>query len=562
MIPTAAIVDTLQQLTALAQICGADRAVTELRQTASTIEALGAEGAAYLAQLASDGRFGELTGISPTLHSTLGELASGGAAETLEAARAGVPWLSRRLLELSAVGLGEAVVLARHLNVLTIADLEAALDDGRIAEEIGEDTDSRIRAVADTLRSDVRVLTLGRALDLGETLAGYIARTCPHLDEIVVAGDIRRFEPVVPSIVLVARSSDPPAAVDAVCALARVEDVLHRSARRVVILFQRTEVDLRVAAPEEYGSVLVAATGSRAHLAALRSLGDGGQSQAAEEDVYRHVGLVCIPPEMRHDTGEIEAAAQNRLPRLVTLMDILGDLHMHSTYSDGADTLESMVAASCALGYEYIAITDHSEHAAASRTLTIDRLARQRDEIARLRERYPSIVILHGVETDILPGGRLDFEDAVLESLDIVLASLHDDADHSPERLTRRCIQAIRHPLVTIITHPQNRLVGRRSGYDLDFEAVYAAAAETGTALEVDGAPGHLDLDGEHARAAAGAGVTLTIDSDCHRAATLGRQMRMGVGTARRGWIEPRHVLNTRSVDAVRDFIAKKRAGR
>jgi DNA polymerase (family 10) len=233
---------------------------------------------------------------------------------------------------------------------------------------------------------------------------------------------------------------------------------------------------------------------------------------------------------------------------------------MHTTYSDGADALEAMVAQCCALGYEYIAITDHSERAGASRTLSRDDLARQRDEIAQARERYPQIAILHGAEVDIMPDGRLDFPDAVLEPLDLVLASLHDAAGQDGETLTRRCIRAIRHPLVTIITHPGNRVVGRRGIYPLDYDAVYAAAAETGTALEVDGAPSHLDLDGEHARAAIAAGVTLTIDSDCHRVRALDLQMQLGIGTARRGWVEPRHVLNTRPLADVRAFVAAKRA--
>jgi DNA polymerase (family 10) len=218
-----------------------------------------------------------------------------------------------------------------------------------------------------------------------------------------------------------------------------------------------------------------------------------------------------------------------------------------------------MVAACLSLGYDYMAITDHSERAAASRTLSIDELARQRDEVARLREEFPQIEILHGVEVDILLDGSLDFPDAVLEPLDIVLASLHDSGRQDPATLTRRCIQAIRHPLVNVITHPANRLVGRKAGYALDFDAVYAAAAETGTALEIDGAPSHLDLDSDHARAAVAAGVTVVIDSDCHHARSLSRQMQMGVGIARRGWVEARHALNARAVEKVRAFVAAKR---
>jgi DNA polymerase (family X) len=283
---------------------------------------------------------------------------------------------------------------------------------------------------------------------------------------------------------------------------------------------------------------------------------------AREPDVYSQAALPFIPPELRHGSGEIEAAAAGRLPALVARADIRGDLHMHTTYSDGADALDAMVSACCALGYEYIAITDHSERAAASRTLRPSDLERQRDEIAAVRARYPQIVILHGVETDIMPDGRLDFSDDILEPLDIVLASLHDSAGHDAKGLTRRCIQAIRHPLVTVVTHPANRLVGRRAGYPLDFDAVFAAAAETGTALEVDGAPSHIDLDGAQARAAVAAGVTLTIDSDCHRAGLLDLQMQIGIGTARRGWVEPRHVLNARPLAEVRAFIAAKRARR
>jgi DNA polymerase (family 10) len=234
---------------------------------------------------------------------------------------------------------------------------------------------------------------------------------------------------------------------------------------------------------------------------------------------------------------------------------------MHTTYSDGGDSLREMVMTCHALGYEYIAITDHSEGAAASRTLTRDQIARQRDEIDRLRESVAGMAILHGIEVDILPNGTLDFSDAVLEQFDIVLASLHESAGQDGRRLTERTIQALRHPLVNVLTHPMNQLVGRRAGYDLDYDSVYAAAVETGTALEVDGAPGHLDLDGEHARAAAAAGVTLTIDSDCHRASALDRHMRLGIGTARRGWVQASSVLNTRSVESVRAFVHAKRVG-
>ncbi len=283
---------------------------------------------------------------------------------------------------------------------------------------------------------------------------------------------------------------------------------------------------------------------------------------STEQEIYSALGLPFIPPEIRAGDGEIAAAASGTLPRLVERVDIRGDLHMHSSWSDGRDTIESMVAACAALGYEYMAITDHSPHSAASRNLSIDGVKKQADELAAIRERHPGIVILHGCEVDILPDGKLDFPDRVLERFDIVLASLHEAAGHGPDQLLKRYLAALRHPLVALITHPTNRLVPSRAGYALDYDQLFAAAVETGTMLEIDGAPTHLDLDGSLARRAVAAGATVAIDSDCHRADMLDRQMRFGVTMARRGWVEAGHAINTRPLAAVREFIAAKRGGR
>lgn len=501
-----------------------------------------------------------------TLAAVLRQLAgfptTGGAAEATELeSHARLPLLYRHLLDLNTLTHNEAADLATHLSIATLADLYVALDDGRAARLLDQQSLSRLTAAADLLALETRPMTLGRATDLLEGIQGHLRHSCPALQAFVPAGDTRRYEPLVSSLVLVGSANDPEAAVASVCAAPLVEDVLFRTSKRALLVMHSTEVDVRIAAPDEFGTVLFIATGSREHLRAVtRRRGPRGLS-AREQDVYAQAGLAWIPPELRHNTGEVEAASRGALPHLVECRHIRGDLHMHTTYSDGQDTLETMVAACVGLGYEYIAITDHSENAGASRTVSRDALLRQRDEIGRMRERYPQIAILHGIEVDILESGRLDFPDDVLEPLDIVLASLHDAARHDGATLTRRCLEAIRHPLVNVITHPSNQLVGRRTGYELDYAAIYDAAAESGTALEVDGAPSHLDLDGEHARAAVANGVTITIDSDCHRAKALARQMEFGIGTARRGWVGPGHVLNARPLDAVQAFVAAKRNG-
>ena len=546
----------LRQLGDFAEIRGASVDASAWRRLASDIESLGATAMARLPDLARHNRLSEFN-VPSALQATVRDIVLDGPDQTIAASWASLPWLIRRLIEFAGVDSATAAALARH-GIVTFYDLEAALQDGRVASHFSRH-EEHLKLAAESLTVERLRLPLGRAVDLAENFVLLVAASCPEIVALVPAGDVRRFEPVVESMIVVGSAPDPPATLERICSIPMVQCALFQTSRRVLLRYQQTEIDVRIAAPDEYGSALHIATGAPAHVAAVRARHAGTRLCAREEDVYAEARLEFIVPELRHNTGEIEAAAARELPVLIAREDIRGDLHMHSIYSDGRDSVATMVQAAAALGYEYIAITDHSARSAASRTVTVDALQRQRDEIERLRERFPALVILHGIEVDIMPDGRLDFDDKVLEPLDIVLASLHDSAGHDGARLTRRCLGAIRHPLVNVITHPANRLVGRNPGHDLDFEAVYAAAAESGTALEIDGAPSHLDLDGEHARAAVAARVSVTIDSDCHKATLLDRQMRLGVGTARRGWVQARHVLNTRPAAEVRAFVAAKR---
>jgi DNA polymerase (family 10) len=420
-------------------------------------------------------------------------------------------------------------------------------------------------------------ISLARAHLLASSAIHESSRAGIPAQSLTATGSLRRCAPDIGDAAILATlaASHHADVIARFAMLPMVRRVVERTASMIRVETVRGHATFHLAAPDHYGAALVWHTGSHRHTEALRRRAarmglqfddgilhgpDGGTiATRTEEDVYRFLDLPWIPPELREGSDEIEAASRRVLPCLISQQHIRGDLHMHTTWSDGRDTTEVMVRAAAALGYEYVAITDHSERAPCARTLSAADVPRQREEIAQVRERVPGIALLHGIEADIMKDGSLDFADDILEGFDIVLASLHDHGGQSGRDLTERYIQAMRHPLVNVITHPANRSPAVWPGYDLDYPRLFDAAVETGTALEIDGAPGHLDMDGLVARQAIAAGVTIVIDSDCHRAEALGRQMRFGVGTARRGWVEPRHVLNTRDVDQVRAFVAAKR---
>src|SRR5262245_4428339 len=423
-------------------------------------------------------------------------------------------------------------------------------------------------------------MPLGRAHLLASLVMREVRRAGLPTDDVLPLGSLRRWAPDIGdvSLLAVAQPAVHDEVLDGFLKLPPVTGMLSRLPSSVEAATERGRVRLHVTAPEDAGAALVWHTGTRRHTEQLQELAnqiglvfrDGLLSRPNgalvsapdEEEVYRRLQLPFISPELREGLDEITVAARGDLPVLVSPSDIRGDLHMHSTWSDGRDSIQHMVLAAKQIGYEYVAITDHSERAFASRKLLALEVPIQREEIDALRARVSGIQILHGVEVDIMGDGTLDFDDALLKDFDIVLASLHDDQGHDRQQLTERYLRAIDHPLVNIITHPANRSPAISPGYDIDFDRVFAAASTTGTALEIDGAPGHLDMDGTLARRAIAAGVTVVIDSDCHRAEALARQMLFGIGTARRGWVEPGHVLNTHGVDAVRAFVAKKRARR
>lgn len=485
----------------------------------------------------------------------------------------------RRVLELSGISVGQLAALHREIGVTSAGELSTALADGEVARLGGfgpRDVQAITRALTE-LRGEDR-LPLGRAFRVAGEVTRALEHACSATGRVTPVGSLRRYEPTVRDVSLLAEAEDVTRTIDAFVDLPMVVEVLHRGARKAVVRTERAPVALHVASPLAIGAALVHHTGSREHnlqlvaLAAARGVRlsaagfvepDGRERAfASEAAVYDALGLEPIAPELRQGTGEIDAARSASLPRLVSREAIRGDLHVHTNWSDGRDSIETIVRAAIALGYEYVAITDHSVSSTSARGLSSARLLQQMEEIADVRRRVPGIAVLHGSEVDIRPDGRLDFPDELLERLDIVLASLHDSAGDAPSRLTERYLAAIRHPLVAIVTHPTNRMVGTTPGYELDFDRLFAAAVETGTVLEIDGAPVHLDMDGATARRATAAGVMVSIDSDGHRADALEGQMHFGVATARRGWVEASHVLNARPLGEVRAIIARKKQWR
>ncbi len=501
----------------------------------------------------------------PQLRKRFQHMYEAGAWVLLESAIADLPADLRWLFESGAVTVSQLAAIYQHLGATSAAELGAAVAQRAIRSVPGldEETEAAVAAALPSLRARIPRIPLGRAVGIVDPILALL-RGHPDIEWATPSGSLRRGQESVGDLDLLAASENPAGAIDDLSRLPAAGRLLHVSERRLYLLLERVQLGVRFPSPSEAGAALLRVTGSLEHLRRLEGLArdrnvDLYAPAATEDEVYARLGLPFIPAEIRNGDDEIRAARDGTLPRLVSRADIRGDLHMHSSWSDGHDPIEQMVSACAEIGYEYIAITDHSQGSSASRSLTVDGIARQAEEISELRERYSNIEILHGCEVDILPDGRLDFPDRVLQQFDIVLASLHDDAGQAPAALERRYLAAMKHPMVAIITHPTNRLIPHRRGYDLDYDRIFNAAAETGTLVEIDGAPAHLDLDGALARRAVAAGATVVIDSDCHRADALGRQMELGVTMARRGWVEARHVFNARPLSEVRALLARKR---
>jgi len=495
-------------------------------------------------------------------------------------------WVPDLLERLRVHGSDEVDATLRGLPAVVRAVARAALDHPPLADAL-ERHDLLLPADLDRVDASDLESLLGERDHRGVALGRAWMQSVTAMDELTVltpmpvhwerAGGLRRVEPVLHDPVLIAATDEPRTWVRAVTDALPDATLGYVGQCAFALATDPEPLVVHAVTPAALPTAHCWYTGPRAHVADLRTraraqgltftrdyLGRAGRPLALddEEALYRALDVVPVPVELRDRPGIVDAAARGDLPALVSVADIRGDLHMHTVWSDGRDSMATMLHAAEALGYAYVAITDHSPTAKASRVLTLERLTRQADEVAEMRAAFPGLTILHGIEVDIQANGSLDVPDGILASLDIVLASLHQGLGHDPERLLARYMAAASHPLVNVLTHPANRAPGRAPGYALDYDRLFEHAARTGTAVEIDGAPGHLDLDAPLAARAAEAGAMLVVNSDCHMADRLGRQMTFGVSLARRAGLTPRHVLNTGDVEAVRAFVAAKRAGR
>jgi DNA polymerase (family X) len=566
-LPNAAIADALQELGDLYELDGAIvHRVVAYRSAAKTVR----EAPVSVAALARAGRATELPGIGATLQEKILTLSQEGTIPAAERLRAKFPPGLVAITRIPGLGPKRARLLHRELGIDSPQALrEAALAQRlRTVRGLGPKFEARVLAALDAgaaEREAPRVL-LSKATLIGEALIAGLSERGGARTHVQLAGSLRRQADSVKDLDLIATTPRPAALAKNLIALEEVESVSSAGAAGAR---GRTHsglpIDLRVAKPAQLGNLLQHFTGSARHNAALREsavrsglhvseyglLEDAGghtRTCATERELYGLLGLAYIEPELREDRGELQAARLDRggnLPELVRLADIRGDLHCHTVASDGHNTIEEMAQAARERGYEYVAITDHSASHGFGNEVSPQELRRQLERLREANARLEGIELLAGSEVNILPDGSLDYEDSLLAELDWVIASVHTAFGMSEQKMTARMIAAIEHPLVRAIGHPTGRLIMRRAPYAIDLEAVFAAAARTGTMLEINGNPDRRDLSDVNARAAARAGVQIVIDSDAHRVRTL-ENMRWGVASARRGWLTAGDVANTR----------------
>ena len=530
--------------------------------------------AGYPADIAGLGETGleAIPNVGAHLARKIIEFRESGSVQELDELRAQVPAGLRTLLTVPGLGPRRARQVYDELGIASVSELLGALHDQRLRglRGWGPRSEANLAQAIHEAQSGGGRIHLDVALDLAQEMLGELT-ALPSVQRAAYAGSLRRMRETVGDIDLLVTSQQPTQVMQAFCSSPRVARVLaHGPTKASALTTKGVQVDLRVVDPAVWGAALMYFTGSRPHNIHIRTLAvraglklseyglfdaETGEQLAAatEEDIYARLGLPWIMPTLREDRGEIEAAIDGRMPDLVQEHDIRGDLHVHTNLTDGIAPLPEMVAAARDRGYSYCAITDHAPQLYMQR-MTTDKMLAQRRQLRDLQQ-TAGIALLHGTELNIAPDGSLDWDDEILSGFDVVVASVHSQLRQPKDQMTTRLLRAISNPHVDIIGHPTTRLIGHRPPIDADLDEIFAAAARTGTALEINSFPDRLDLDDELIARARRAGVKFAISTDAHAVPHLG-YLKFGVATAQRGWAGPAEVINTYPLAKLRRFLS------
>ena len=526
-----------------------------------------------LGLLVNEGRLREVPGIGDAISKKITELITTGRLEYYDSLRAEFPEGITAFLEIPGIGPKTAMRLTQELGIKSADELEAAIVDGKVAGlfRMGDKTAESILHHIRSMRTKEQRIPIGVVLPIVDDITALLCQ-CPGLRNLVPAGSLRRFKETIGDIDLMGTAEEAPGIIDAFVELPQIREILVKGGTKAsVIIHQNLQVDLRVVEHDAFGSLLQYFTGSKEHNIILRErahrqglklseygIADLGTGQlekfSSEEGFYSRLGLEFIPPELREGQLEIERAERGALPRLVEISDMKGDFHIHTDWSDGHDSIEAMALAARALGYQYLAITDHSAGRGIAHGLNEERLRKQMAVIDELNKRLDGIRVLSGVEVDIRADGSLDLSDGILSDLDVVIAAVHSAMGHEEGKMTRRIIRALENPNVDILAHPSCRLLNQRDPIAADWEAIFRSASETDTMLEISAMPDRLDLRDLHAYRARELGVRLVVNTDAHAIHHL-TFMRFGIGVARRGWCEAEHIANTRPLKDVWSYL-------